>query len=733
MATPPPTPPRALSSGYLSVRTDKVINSWKKPLFFAFVDSAVALDRLELVYKKGVKEVAETKARPAAEASAADEDVAAAPAEKSAFEAANERLFRAMAAAAVSGSGILAAYKSNGEEDLKRPVMLINFRDITDVTLCPKFSKKNRHAFAIHTQGEKMVVATPVAEELEQWVKTIQRRYRITGDDDIEANGEYRSVYELLVAKKAFTKEAQVETAVAEVTPEVEIAAAEAPAPKEAGAEVVEKAKQEVEVAAAEESTATEETAAVVAEENKSQPDEVAVAAAEATSAPVEGETQKEDDAKLAVETAATEPTDAAVPEEPSAAAEEFATAVDAAFAEAAPQALAAAAEPQEAAETPAPATKAPAVAAKPKSTFMASIASLLKRKPAGNAADKAVPQDIDDHVDDVAPAAVSAPAQADAEVPEIEVTAPGADETAAEATDVEAAAGEPAGERAASSQKEEDAPAAASAPPSKKGIFRFFSRKPVPAKAADAAARAEADAALEEPQAVAEADASEPAEGAAAPVVADAPEEKAAEVEDAAVAVEAGGPADAQPKEVKPATGILGSLSRLFKKRARAAPVADAAEGAAEGATDSAVETEAVAEEAAASASETAAQDAVEVAAKECAGEEPAAEEEPAAKEAAAEEPAVAKEPAAKEAAAEEPAGEEPAAKEAAAEEPAAEKPAAEEDASAGKPAVEEEPAGKEAAAEEAAGESVPEAAKPAGRTLARSFSMMVKKVVAK
>lgn len=186
MTLPPP--------GYLAVRSSaKPVGYWKKPMFFAFADARIPLSSLELVHRKGVKKNVRkwkrdrlTKSLPPGE-----------------YEASNEALFRAMAIAAVSGSGILVAYRI---EDTERPVALVNVRDVVDVAVSPKLSKKKRFAFTISTApGKHLVFATRSEKERESWVKAVQHLARAVKEtNDVEASSEYRSIYKSLVNKSAF-------------------------------------------------------------------------------------------------------------------------------------------------------------------------------------------------------------------------------------------------------------------------------------------------------------------------------------------------------------------------------------------------------------------------------------------------------------------------------------------------------------------------------------------------
>lgn len=186
MTLPPP--------GYLAVRSSaQLVGFWKKPMFFAFADARVPLSSLELVHKKGVKKNLRkwkrdrlTKSLPPGE-----------------YEASNEELFRAMSTAVVSGSGILVAYRV---EDTERPVALLNVRDVVEVAVSPKLSKKKRFAFTVRTAfGKHLVFAARSEKERETWVKSVQDLARVvTEADDLEASSEYRSIYQSLVNKSAF-------------------------------------------------------------------------------------------------------------------------------------------------------------------------------------------------------------------------------------------------------------------------------------------------------------------------------------------------------------------------------------------------------------------------------------------------------------------------------------------------------------------------------------------------
>ena len=263
--------PQFISSGHLSVYKSKGFCGWSKPLFFAFAEASIPLDRLGLAYRKGLKKGCRSNPCKATEGGS--------PAKMSEHEAANERHFKTLAVAAVSGAGILAAYKSDGEEDLKHPVLLIDLRDVVDVTLTPKKSKGGRFAMTIHTSGNPIRVAAASEVELEQWVGALQFRVRGVAYGDFEADAENRRVYELLVNAKDFQNavadatvpaaEEAVATSAEGDAPDITVTVAETPAEATAvpaGAETPEPeaaaVDQPEEHTAVEEAASTEEVAA---------------------------------------------------------------------------------------------------------------------------------------------------------------------------------------------------------------------------------------------------------------------------------------------------------------------------------------------------------------------------------------------------------------------------------------------------------------------------------------
>jgi len=181
------------TSGFLHKRCASPLLLWRKRYYIIGTDDPTPLKNLHHYHQKHqTKKSAKLPIPTSGEASV--------------YEEANRKTFVNIAHATQTGHGLLFYYQSNNLYHIRKPLGIVNLKDVESVTPLHKAGK--RHAFCIKTNTREISLAAESENEKWSWIKIIQTKVdEAKNMEPIEYTDAFIEVYHKLANRIAWDTE----------------------------------------------------------------------------------------------------------------------------------------------------------------------------------------------------------------------------------------------------------------------------------------------------------------------------------------------------------------------------------------------------------------------------------------------------------------------------------------------------------------------------------------------